>query len=70
MLDAGKFSAHQHVLRHCSAFSSCDVTIALIQWFGVDFTVFSSVITAWVWERYVVGIVLGNTDILKPTETM
>ena len=31
---------------------------------------FSSVITAWDWERGVVGIVVGNTDIPKPTETM
>lgn len=68
--DAGIFSAHQHVLRHCSTLSSCGVLIALIQWFGVDFIVFSSIISAWDWERGVVGIVVGNTDIPKPTETM
>ena len=70
VLDAGTSSALQHVLRHCSTLSSCGVLIALIQWFGVDFIVFSSIISAWDWERDVVGIVVGNTDITEPTETM
>lgn len=71
MLDVGTLSEHQHVLRHCSSLSLCGVPIALIQWFGVDFIFFSpSLIAAWDWEKGVVGVVVGNADIPKPTETM
>ena len=69
VLDAGTSSAHQHVLRHRSTLSPWGVPRAHTL-FWCQFHVFSSVITAWDWERDVVGIVVGNTDITEPTETM